>query len=97
MCQLDRLKQLKEEIYRIARRHNAEKLYVFGSCARREETPDSDVDFIAEFREHATLFDHGGLEYDLAKLLACKVDVVAADALEDDTFAANARRDMVLL
>ena len=45
MCQLDRLQQLKEEILQIARKHNAEKVYVFGSCARKEETPESDVDF----------------------------------------------------
>ena len=44
MCQLDRLHRLKAEIYRIARKHNAEKVYVFGSCARKEETPESDVD-----------------------------------------------------
>lgn len=34
MCQLDRLHQLRAEIYRIAKKHNAEKVYVFGSCAR---------------------------------------------------------------
>ena len=98
MCQLDRLKQLKEEIYRIARRHNAEKLYVFGSCARREETPDSDVDFIADFREHATLFDVVGLELDMSDLLGRPVDVVTLGRLvKNDAFANHVKTDMVLL
>ncbi|MBQ7176233.1 MAG: nucleotidyltransferase domain-containing protein [Victivallales bacterium] len=97
MCQLDRLKQLKEEILQIARKHNAEKVYVFGSCARKEETPESDIDFIADFKEHTSIFDHAGLEYDLAQFLGCKVDVVAKDALLDDSFAANVRKDMVQL
>ena len=41
MCQLDRLRQKRDEILGIARKHNAEKGYVFGSCARKEETPGS--------------------------------------------------------
>ncbi|MBO7088912.1 MAG: nucleotidyltransferase domain-containing protein, partial [Lentisphaeria bacterium] len=48
MCQLDRLHSLRREIYEIARKHKAEKVYVFGSCARKEETPDSDVDFLVD-------------------------------------------------
>ena len=77
MCQLDRLQRLRDEIYQIVRKHKAEKLYVFGSCARKEETPKSDIDFIADFKDHASIFDHAGLEYDLSRLLGCKVDVVA--------------------
>ena len=36
MCQLDRLRQKRDEILGIAGKHNAEKVYVFGSCARKE-------------------------------------------------------------
>ena len=97
MCRLDRLQQMKEEILQIARRHNAEKIYVFGSCARKEETPESDIDLLAEFKPNTSLFDHAGLEYDLAELLKCKVDVVAFSALKSDKFAANIRREMVVL
>ena len=98
MCQLDRLKQLKEEILQIARKHNAEKVYVFGSCARKEETPESDVDFVADFKEHSTLFNVVDLELDLADLLGSSVDVVTLDRLDlDDAFANNVKKDMVLL
>ena len=97
MCQLDRIRSLRGEIYEIARKHKADKVYVFGSCARMEETPDSDVDFIAEFQPHSSLFDLGGLQYDLQKLLGCKVDLIPEDSLNEDAFAANVRKDMVLL
>ena len=97
MCQLDRIRSLRGEIYEIARKHKADKVYVFGSCARMEETSDSDVDFIAEFKPHSSLFDLGGLQYDLQKLLGCKVDLIPEDSLSEDTFAANVRKDMVLL
>ena len=36
MCMLDEIKAKREEIHAIARRHKAEKLWVFGSCARSE-------------------------------------------------------------
>lgn len=97
MCQLDRIRSLRGEIYEIARKHKADKVYVFGSCARMEETPDSDVDFIAEFQPNSSLFDLGGLQYDLQKLLGCKVDLIPEDSLTEDAFATNVRKDMVLL
>ena len=98
MTQLDRLRHLKEDILRIAGRHNAGNVYVFGSCARGEETPESDVDFVADFKAHSTLFNVVGLELDLSDLLGRSVDVVTLDRLEtNDAFARNVKRDMVLL
>ncbi len=98
MCQLDRLQQLKDEIHRIAEKNNAQRIFVFGSCARKEERPDSDVDFVADFKEHSTLLHVVGLELDLADLLGCSVDVVTFDRLEsNDAFARNVKREMVLL
>ena len=48
MCMLDEIRAKRDEIYAIARKHKAEKLWVFGSCARKEERPDSDVDFLVK-------------------------------------------------
>lgn len=81
MCQLDRLQKLKAEIYRIAKRHNAEKVYVFGSCARKEETPGSDIDLLVEFMPDATLFDQVHIQDEIEALLNCKVDVVSKRGL----------------
>lgn len=97
MCKLDELRAKRNEIYRIAKAHKVEKLFVFGSCARKEENADSDVDFIAKFAPGATLFDHAGAEYDIAEFLSGKVDIVDADVLKDDRFGKNVQRDMVLL
>ncbi len=98
MCQLDRLQQPQDELLRIAEKNNARRIFVFGSCARKEETPESDVDFVADFKEHSTLFHVVGLEQDLADFLGCSVDVVTLDRLEsNDAFAQNVKKDMVLL
>ncbi|MBO4619300.1 MAG: nucleotidyltransferase domain-containing protein [Victivallales bacterium] len=97
MCQLDKLHRLKAEIYQIAKKHNAEKVYVFGSCARKEETPESDVDFLMDFNEEASLFDQVGLQLDLADILNCKVDVLPLSSLADPDFGPMARKDMIPL
>ena len=81
MCQLDRLRRLKAEIYQIARKHNASKVYVFGSCARKEETTESDVDVLVELNLGASLFDLMHLQDSLETLLQCKVDVVSKRGL----------------
>ena len=55
MCMLDEIRAKRDEIYAIARRHKAEKLWVFGSCARKEERPDSDAMLDSGFYRHGDL------------------------------------------
>ena len=56
------------------------RLRLFGSLARGEPRPESDVDLLAEL-DHSfkfSLIDHVGLEYDLADLLGRRVDLSTA-------------------
>ena len=76
MCMLDTIHAKRDEIYAIAKQHKAEKLWVFGSVARKEERPDSDVDFLVQFDNTATLLDHGRLYNKLNALFGRGVDVV---------------------
>ena len=70
MCMLDEIRAKRDEIYAIARRHKAEKLWVFGSCARREERPDSDVDFLVKLSEDASGFASVRIRRELASGIA---------------------------
>ena len=88
----------RDEIYAVARAHKAEKLWVFGSCARKEETPESDVDFLVEFGEGIGLFELFDFEQELADRVGRKVDLVNSTALErSPCFAYNVRKDMLPL
>jgi len=71
----------RHEILTLAARHGARSLRVFGSFARGEVHPTSDVDFLVELGPGATLIDLGSLQMDLQDLLGRKVDVVETDAL----------------
>ena len=71
----------RDEIYAIARAHKAEKLWVFGSCARKEETPESDVDFLVKFNKDVGHRDYTAIENFCSSLLGRSVDIVSTSVL----------------
>jgi hypothetical protein len=58
-------------------------LYLFGSVARDEATPTSDVDFLVEFAKPIGLFQLFLVQHYLEDVLHCKVDLGTADALRE--------------
>ena len=78
----DLLNAKKGEILRIAARHGARNVRVFGSVARGEARPDSDVDFLVDMEPGRSLLDMGGLLMDLRDLLGLEVDVVTEHGLK---------------
>ena len=54
---------------------------VFGSVARGDAGPDSDVDFLVEFEPGRSLVDLAGLRLDLAEVLHRDVDVATRNSL----------------
>lgn len=70
-------------ILRIARKHGARNIRIFGSVARKEADKDSDIDFLVDMEPGRSLFDLGGLLMDLQELLHCKVDVVTEKGLRE--------------
>ncbi len=57
-------------------------LALFGSMARDEAGPESDVDVLVEFEGPTLFLPHMGLMAYLEDLLGCRVDVVTADGLK---------------
>ena len=82
MCMLDEIRAKRDEIYAIARKHKAEKLWVFGSCARKEEKTGSDVDFLVKWMPGEYSWRS---ECEMVSayegLLGCKVDLVSSRVL----------------
>ena len=72
---LDELRRRRAEIERIARRHRARNVRTFGSVARGDAVPGSDVDFLVEFDPGRNVLDLSALILDLQDALGCEVDV----------------------
>lgn len=78
---IDRVKKHRAEILKIAARHGASNIRMFGSVARGNADDRSDIDFLVDLENGRSLFDLGGLLVDLEKLLGCSVDVVTENGL----------------
>jgi uncharacterized protein len=68
----------------VCRRYHVRELSVFGSAARGEMRPDSDIDLLVEFipNAKADLFDYSGLMLDLTSLIGRRVDLVSKHGLK---------------
>lgn len=73
---------LSERSLEIAERFGVRSLSLFGSTARDEAGPDSDVDVLVEFAGPVTFDAHMGLLVYLEDLLGRRVDVVTASGLK---------------
>ena len=71
----------RSEILSVARQYGATSLKIFGSVLRGDEKDSSDVDFLVEMEPSRSLLDLGGLQFELQKLLGCRVDVVTEKGL----------------
>lgn len=78
----------------LARAHGARSVELFGSAARGEDIPGSDLDFMVELEAGRSLLDLIGLAEDLQDALGRKVEAVTAAGMKPRVLAA-ARRDAV--
>jgi len=76
------VKTKRQQVLEIARQHGAYHVRVFGSVARGETQPGSDIDFLVEMEAGRSLLDMGGLVMDLQQLLGHSVDVVTERGLK---------------
>ncbi len=66
----------REEILRLARKHGARRLFVFGSVRRREATEKSDLDLLVEWRRLPSLLGHASLRVAIERAVGRPVDLV---------------------
>jgi len=70
------IREKRAEILRIMGAHGARNPRIFGSVARGQDQPSSDIDVLVEMEPGRTLLDLVGLEQDLGATLGRHVDVV---------------------
>ncbi len=68
----------------LCRQYYVRELSVFGSAARGEMHPDSDIDLLVEFipNSKVDLVDYAGLMLELSQLIGRKVDLVSKKGLK---------------
>lgn len=86
----------RQAILRLAAQYGASQVRVFGSLARGEAGPDSDIDFLVSFPDTTSVFDVIGLWLALKDLMGREVDVLTEGSL-DDRIKARILKDAVPL
>ena len=76
------LQLLKQKNAEMERKFGVKLLLLFGSVARDEATPASDVDLLVEFNRPVGYFGLFALQDYLEKLLGCSVDLGTPDSLK---------------
>lgn len=75
---VETLRARADDIARIVKAHGGRNIRVFGSVARGEARPGSDVDLLVDVERGTGLFALSAMEIELEKLLGCPVDVVTS-------------------
>ena len=78
---MGKIEKIKEEIIPILKQAGVTRSAIFGSYARGEEKPDSDLDILVDLPEGKSLFDLVDLKQSLEKKLNLTVDVLTYNAI----------------
>ncbi len=85
---------LRRSLGELTARYDVASLWLFGSCARRDDSAGSDVDLVVTFRSTPTFDRYMDLRYRLEELLGSPVDLVTAGSLRP-RFAERVRQEGV--
>lgn len=78
------MERYRDDIAQSFARTPIARVWVFGSVARGDDRPDSDLDLLVELEPEASVVDILGLDEDLSALLGCRVDIVTTTELESN-------------
>jgi len=97
---LGRLDVTPSDIAAFCRRWHVKELAVFGSAARGDMRPDSDVDVMVEFgpdRSRRGIFDLGAMQQELVDIFRRDVDLITKGPIENPFKRASIMRDLTVL
>lgn len=78
-----KLRQHRRRLHDAARRRGVRRVRVFGSLARGDETPASDIDFLVDLEPGRTLLDLAAFRREAQEILEMPVDVATPDILKE--------------
>lgn len=78
---MDKLDELRDHVLSVLLSHGAKRVAVFGSFARGEDAPGSDIDLLVAFKEPLGLFRLARVQRQLEERMGRKIDLVTEGGL----------------
>ncbi len=89
--------EINTAIINYMEQYNPDRIGIFGSFARKEDTPESDIDILVRFKRTISLFDLVKIERELSSLLGKKVDLVTEPALKNEKLKHYIYKDLQII
>ena len=89
--------QLHKTIVEYLKDYKPERIGLFGSYARGDNSKDSDLDILIKFRETCTLFQFVRIENELSELIGRKVDLVTEGAIRNERIRQSIQQDLQVI
>ena len=78
-----KLRKYRRHLHDAAREHGVRRVRVFGSLARGEATPTSDIDLLVDLEPDRTLLDLAAFRREAQEILGVPIDVATPDMLKE--------------
>ena len=74
-----------------------QKVGIFGSYARNEQNPESDIDLLVKFKDSPSLMQLIKIENELSKLLDCKVDLITEGSVTNKIIKSQINKELQII
>lgn len=97
LCNIMDRNQINNNIINYLMPYGPERIGLFGSFARGEESPESDIDILVKFRETISLLDLVRIHNELSKKLGRKIDLVTEPSLKNERLKKHIFKDLQII
>jgi predicted nucleotidyltransferase len=91
------IQNINDIIISTLKEFHPERIGIFGSFAREENKPESDMDILVKFKNGITLLQLIKLENDLSEKLGIKVDLVTEGAITNKKLKKSIQKDLKII
>ena len=89
--------RINHQIISYLRQYDPERIGIFGSYARGEETPESDIDILVKFNKTLTLLDLAKIHIELSRKVGKKIDLVTEPSLKNERLKSYIYKDLDII
>ena len=89
--------QVNRNIINYLMQYGPERIGLFGSFARGEEHPESDIDILVKFKETISLLDLVRIHNELSLKLGKKIDLITEPSLKNERLKKHIYKDLQII